>query len=74
MNKVSVIMPCYNDGKYIGEAISSVWAQTYKNIELIIIDDGSDDKDTKRLLHSISQDKRARVFNVEHVGDRKSVV
>lgn len=68
MDKVSVIMPCYNDGKYIGEAISSVWAQTYKNIELIIIDDGSDDEDTKRLLCSISQDKRVSVLYAEHAG------
>ncbi|MDQ0089966.1 glycosyltransferase involved in cell wall biosynthesis [Paenibacillus anaericanus] len=54
MSKVSIIMPCYNDGAYIEEAIASVHAQTYKDIELIIIDDGSDDEHTVRILNEIS--------------------
>ncbi|WP_019424790.1 glycosyltransferase [Paenibacillus sp. OSY-SE] len=54
MSKVSVIMPCYNDGAYIGEALASVYAQTYKDIELIIIDDGSDDQNTLDILNQIS--------------------
>lgn len=54
MSKVSIIMPCYNDGAYIEEAIASVHAQTYKDIELIIIDDGSDDEQTIRILNEIS--------------------
>ena len=37
--KVSVIMPCYNDGAYIEQSIASVFAQTYPNIELVVIDD-----------------------------------
>lgn len=47
---VSVIMPCYNDGAYIGEAVASLKQQTYPNIELIIIDDGSDDPATLEAL------------------------
>lgn len=46
MNKnplVSVLIPSYNHSEYIEEAIKSVWFQTYANIELIVVDDGSTD-------------------------------
>ena len=57
MDKVSVIMPCYNDGAYIQEAIESVLNQTYSNIEIVIIDDGSDDEATKKILQQINNPK-----------------
>ena len=40
---VSIIMPSYNTGKYIAESIQSIIEQTYKNWELLIIDDCSTD-------------------------------
>ncbi|MDY3741278.1 MAG: glycosyltransferase family A protein [Selenomonadaceae bacterium] len=55
--KVSVIMPCYNDGKYIYESINSVFDSTYDNIELIIINDGSDDEYTLKILKELENKK-----------------
>ena len=43
MKKVSIVLPCYNHEKYIGEAIESVLQQTYSNFELFIFDNGSTD-------------------------------
>ena len=57
-------MPCYNDGKYIKEAIASVEAQTYPEWELIIIDDGSDDKETIAIIDSI-QNKKIKIYHTE---------
>ncbi len=41
--KVSIVIPVYNGSNYLREAIDSALAQTYKNIEVIVINDGSND-------------------------------
>lgn len=66
MELVSVIMPCYNDGMYIKEAIESVKNQTYTEWELIIIDDGSDDEKTIEILDNIKDD-RITILHTEHL-------
>ena len=59
---VSVIMPSYNAEKYIAESIRSVLDQTYRNVELIIVDDGSTDR-TAEIARSFSErDARVKYF------------
>jgi glycosyltransferase involved in cell wall biosynthesis len=47
--KVSIVIPTYNTERYILEALKSLEEQTYKNLEIIVVDDGSTD-DTSKLL------------------------
>ena len=65
--KVSIIMPCYNDGRYIQESIQSVINQTIQSWELIIIDDGSDDSETLLYLNKLEHPK-IKIYFEEHGG------
>lgn len=61
---VSVIMPSFNTGQFIGETIESVLAQSYSNWELLIVDDCSTD-DTDRIVARYLKDSRIRYFKNE---------
>ena len=70
MNKlISVIIPVYNTEKYIEQALLSAIEQTYKNLEIIVIDDKSTD-DSPRIIDEIAaNDSRVRVYHsAENVG------
>jgi glycosyltransferase involved in cell wall biosynthesis len=64
--KVSIIMPTWNRAAYIMESVESVLAQTYKNWELIIVDDGSED-DTEEIVSAIA-DPRIRFYKAGKIG------
>ena len=66
--KISIIVPAYNVENYVGECIESLIAQTYKNIEVIIVDDGSKDN-TGRIIDQIAEkDKRILVVHQRNGG------
>ncbi len=50
--KISIVIPCFNDHEYIEKAIESALGQTYENIEIIVVDDGSDSR-TKAILKKL---------------------
>lgn len=66
--KVSVILPIYNVGKYFAECMESVLDQTYSNIEVILVDDGSTDNSGKIADSYASKDKRVRVIHQANAG------
>lgn len=62
LDKISVIIPTYNRGHLILNSIGSVLNQTYKNIEVLLIDDGSSD-DTENIINNL-EDKRIRYIKL----------
>ncbi len=54
MSRVSVIVPCYNLGEFLDEAVASVHAQTFRDVELVVVDDGSNEPRTQAVLERIA--------------------
>ena len=65
---ISIIMPVYNSEKYISEAIESVCNQSYKNWELLIVNDGSTDYTSKIIDDFAKKDSRIKVFHRKNEG------
>ncbi len=67
-NLVSVIVPLYNSGKYVGECIQSILSQSYKNLEIILVDDGSTDNAGDVCDEYAKKDDRIIVIHKENSG------
>jgi glycosyltransferase involved in cell wall biosynthesis len=68
MDKISIIVPIYNVEKYLRECIESIISQTYKNLEIILIDDGSPDNCGKICDEYARKDDRIKVIHKENGG------
>lgn len=65
---ISVIIPFYNGAKYLSECVNSVLNQTYTNLEVILIDDGSTDASSLQAEEFRRQDARVRVLHKQNGG------
>lgn len=65
---ITIIVPMYNSAKTLSAVINSILQQSYKNIELLLIDDGSQDDTLKLAKQYAETDKRIKVFAIDHGG------
>lgn len=67
MTRLSIVIPCYNDGAYLGEAVASALTQDHSDCEVIVADDGSSDAATLRELKA-AEGHGVRVLRLAHRG------
>ena len=68
MSKVSIIVPIYNCSSFLNECIDSILSQSYKNFELLLINDGSTDNSQEIIESYAIKDSRIRFFPQENQG------
>ena len=66
--KVSIVVPIYNGAKYIDNCIKNLKAQTYDNLEIIFVDDGSTDDSGEKCDECAKGDERFRVLRLPNGG------
>jgi glycosyltransferase involved in cell wall biosynthesis len=66
--KVSVVVPCYNQARFLGEAIESVLSQGYTDFEIIVVDDGSKDGTQEVAAGYAKENSRVRLISQENRG------
>ena len=65
---VSVVIPAYNAKRFIGETLESVLSQTYRNLEVLVVDDGSSDGQEHVIADFVQRDKRVSYVYQENAG------
>lgn len=68
---ISVIVPVYNAEQYLAECLDSILGQTYQNLEVILINDGSTDNSLKIIEKYAENDVRIKAFSIENSGPAK---
>ena len=68
MPKISVVVPVYGGEKYLGACIESILGQTFKDFELLLLDDGSPDRSGEICDGYARKDGRVRVIHKENEG------
>ena len=68
MDKISIIVPVYNGEKYLADCIKSIINQSYQNLEIILIDDGSSDNSLAICQGFKNRDSRIRLFQKNNAG------
>ena len=68
MGKISIIVPCYKVMDFLPQCVGSLQSQTYKDIEIILVDDGSPDETGKLCDEYAQKDNRIKVIHKQNGG------
>ena len=68
MSLISAVIPAFNSSLFIAQAIESILSQTFRDFELLLVDDGSTDNTLEIMKHYMQLDNRIRVIQTEHGG------
>lgn len=66
--RISIVVPVYNAEKYLKKCVDSILNQTHKNLELLLVDDGSTDKSLSIMKSYENKDQRVKVFHKQNGG------
>ena len=72
MDQISIVVPVYNVENYLSYCVESLRQQTYKNIEIILVDDGSTDSSGEICDQYAQEDDRIKVFHIENGGQSRA--